>query len=207
MDIIYNDQVTNAAIPATRALAAGETDVLTVGYAVDGWCLIGSTGAVKVQASNDNFSTLAYDSGTVSASESPMRRTVEINAAQWRVQAVGTATVGLLYVGRYAKTRSPAFPFSFEQAKQGTDRRTMGGALYSVIRYTARRGTWSISGIDSNEAALWRSIYSATDGFRKPMAVKVDGLVYLITAPSEILLLDRAAPDLYTLQLPAEEVV
>lgn len=207
MDIIYDSSFNLAAIPAATTLAAAEAKTYTVGRQVDGWALLGSTGAVQVQASNDNFVTTVYDSGMVYASDVPSRQVQAVNAATWRVLAVTAASVGLLYVGTTQKTRDPTYPYSFERAVNSRDRQTLGGATWSISGYTARQGSWSINAIRQVEADAWRSLYDATAGFRRGFVVRVDGLVYLVKAPSKILLLDRIAPDVFSLQLPVEEIV
>jgi hypothetical protein len=67
----------------------------------------------------------------------------------------------------------PKHPHAFETAVLSDDRSTQGGAAYSRIMGTVRRGRFEFITIDDADAADWRSWHAATYGGRIPFVVEL----------------------------------
>ena len=77
----------------------------------------------------------------------------------------------------------PSLPWSFERHTQADDRMTLGGEMFSRLRFTARRGEWRFADIHEPEVEQWRTWYDATLGGRLPFVVGFREALYRVTAP------------------------
>jgi hypothetical protein len=67
----------------------------------------------------------------------------------------------------------PTHPHRFESAVLADDRITQGGAQFSRILGTVRRGEFEFPTIADGDAAAWRSWHAATYGGRIPFVVEL----------------------------------
>lgn len=81
----------------------------------------------------------------------------------------------------------PRHPHRFETAVLSDDRATQGGAQYSRILGTVRRGEFEFNTIADADAAAWRSWHSATYGGRIPFVIELPltGEVVIVKAAVE----------------------
>lgn len=83
----------------------------------------------------------------------------------------------------------PNYPFGFEASTNADDRLSVGGAPWSRIHYTGRRGGWDWSNVITAEIAAWRAWYAATTGFRLPFIIEIGDDRYAAVAPGPFPLL------------------
>ena len=67
----------------------------------------------------------------------------------------------------------PKHPHAFETETLADDRATQGGAVYSRILGTVRRGHLEFQTIADADAAAWRSWHTATEGGRVPVVIEM----------------------------------
>lgn len=67
----------------------------------------------------------------------------------------------------------PKHPHAFETAVLSDDRSTQGGAVFSRVMGTVRRGRLEFISIADADAAAWRSWHAATYGGRIPFVVEL----------------------------------
>lgn len=81
----------------------------------------------------------------------------------------------------------PRHPHAFETAVLSDDRTTQGGAVYSRILGTVRRGRFEFNTVADSAAATWRAWHVATYGGRIPFLVE-------LPLTSEVVIVKAAVP-------------
>lgn len=96
----------------------------------------------------------------------------------------GFPTVG---AGTLVAVRDPSLPFLFDANTVADDRATQGGVNYSVVRFSGQVAELNFNNLTTDEVALWRDIYDATLGFRKPVIVEhpLTGEVYAMVGSGD----------------------
>lgn len=75
--------------------------------------------------------------------------------------------------GVLATLADPRHPHAFELAVLADDRSTQGGAMFSRILGSVRRGRFEFNTIADADAAAWRSWHAATYGGRIPFVLEL----------------------------------
>lgn len=107
---------------------------------------------------------IAYHSTGASLSDYALG--VWLAAAQAALDAVSAP-------GTLVTLADPRHPHRFEAAVLSDDRITQGGAVYSRILGTVRRGEFEFPTIADADAAAWRTWHAATYGGRLPFVVEL----------------------------------
>ena len=88
--------------------------------------------------------------------------------------AAAQAAIGSVSApGMLVTLADPRHPHRFETAVLSDDRITQGGAVYSRILGTVRRGRFEFNTVADADAAAWRAWHSATLGGRVPFVVEL----------------------------------
>lgn len=88
--------------------------------------------------------------------------------------AAAQAAIGAVSApGTLVTLADPRHPHRFETAVLSDDRITQGGAVYSRILGTVRRGEFEFPTIADADAAAWRAWHAATYGGRLPFVVEL----------------------------------
>lgn len=170
------------------AIVRRMVDVVSMPFAssapATGLALIGCAyDDATVEASDDGFATVLYSNNVGAVSGNLLVEGINVAAASWRVRGAGT--FGAILPGNLVNVTDPIFPWSWESSTVSTDRRTMGGAIYSRIHRTQREATWSVQVVDGAQLPIWRNWYATTNGYRNPYVVvdPLSGAPHLVVSP------------------------
>lgn len=208
MKIIYASQFNLSSLPAAVPLLVSESKTFNHNYSATGFSLIGCTGSVTVEASDDNFSTTVYSSVQTGSVVVDLAGTV--TAEKWRVTAnAGGATLQYLYVGQLIDVQVPSYPHIFEQRILADDRQSLAGVKFSKVYAKPRAGTWVFKNVVATELPNWQNWFNETNGFRKAFAVELPLLneSAMITATAQAFPLVYQRPNYLSGSLAVQELL